>query len=399
MSNSDFLNSNLNSIDWDFSNISNEGLNIFHWYPATFVSAIPGSLIPLLTKEEDVVLDAFCGTSITGLEAVRLGRKYIGIDNNPIAILISKGKLLFPDTVTLKSTIEEYLANPLGKLLISTDHPNSELLLKWYHKDTYLELLYMLTQINKIKSPIIKVSAQALFSSILKKASSQSKHWGWVCDNVTPKPSEIIYKNAYEIFHKALNIYCNAIKDSLSDIKNTHRESSREKIRKSWKVTCGDTVEQMGKIESKTIDLILTSPPYYGVADYVKAQRLSFLWFHEEVIKVGDHSFSNFEELRGKETGARSKRSTKSGFFNYIEYMKKFISCSYTALKYEGYLVLVLGDSKARNETTDIIDEVAINSGFKREFDFKRQIKDSKRRLMAKVEKEQILMYKKYKPS
>ena len=33
------------------------------------------------TKEHDLILDPFCGSSTTGISAVKLGRKYIGIDN------------------------------------------------------------------------------------------------------------------------------------------------------------------------------------------------------------------------------------------------------------------------------------------------------------------------------
>ena len=33
------------------------------------------------TKENDLVLDPFCGSSTTGVAAAKLNRKYIGIDN------------------------------------------------------------------------------------------------------------------------------------------------------------------------------------------------------------------------------------------------------------------------------------------------------------------------------
>lgn len=34
------------------------------------------------TKENDLILDPFCGSSTTGISAIKLNRKYIGIDNN-----------------------------------------------------------------------------------------------------------------------------------------------------------------------------------------------------------------------------------------------------------------------------------------------------------------------------
>ncbi len=45
------------------------------------------------TSEGATVLDPFCGSSTTGVAAKRLGRKYIGIDNNEEYIEISKKRL------------------------------------------------------------------------------------------------------------------------------------------------------------------------------------------------------------------------------------------------------------------------------------------------------------------
>ncbi len=42
------------------------------------------------TNENDLVLDPFCGSSTTGISAVRLNRKYIGIDNEKEYIELSK---------------------------------------------------------------------------------------------------------------------------------------------------------------------------------------------------------------------------------------------------------------------------------------------------------------------
>lgn len=45
------------------------------------------------TEEGQVILDPFCGSGTTGVEAVRFGRKFIGIDVNEEYMEISKGRL------------------------------------------------------------------------------------------------------------------------------------------------------------------------------------------------------------------------------------------------------------------------------------------------------------------
>ena len=45
------------------------------------------------TEEGQVVLDPFCGAGTTGVEAVRYGRKFVGIDVSEEYIEISKRRL------------------------------------------------------------------------------------------------------------------------------------------------------------------------------------------------------------------------------------------------------------------------------------------------------------------
>jgi len=50
---------------------------------ATFPEALPMKCIMAGTKQGDTVLDPFSGSATTGLVALKLGRKYIGIELNP----------------------------------------------------------------------------------------------------------------------------------------------------------------------------------------------------------------------------------------------------------------------------------------------------------------------------
>lgn len=50
-------------------------------------------LIELYSKEGDIVLDPFCGGGVTIYEGIKLGRKVIGIDLNPLSIFIVKNMI------------------------------------------------------------------------------------------------------------------------------------------------------------------------------------------------------------------------------------------------------------------------------------------------------------------
>lgn len=51
-------------------------------------------IIEASTQKGDLILDPFCGSSTTGVAAIRLGRKYIGIDNNIEYLELSRRRLL-----------------------------------------------------------------------------------------------------------------------------------------------------------------------------------------------------------------------------------------------------------------------------------------------------------------
>ena len=54
------------------------------------------------SAENDIVLDCFCGSGVTLIEALKAGRKAIGIDLNPIAIKLSKASISYTDIDLLK---------------------------------------------------------------------------------------------------------------------------------------------------------------------------------------------------------------------------------------------------------------------------------------------------------
>lgn len=385
----------LESIDWSFSSLSNTGLNSFHWYPATYVAAIPGAIISKITSVGDTVLDPFCGSGTTGTEAVRLGRNFIGIDTNPVAILITEAKVSFPDRDKLLKVLDQII-NHTDSLYASgevVDHPNQKELLQWYHPQTMHELNRILISILEIEDILLQRSFLSVFSAILKNCSSQGRHWGWVCDNVKPKPGEILYKDANLIFSNAVRAYADASEHTFNECKYHNQEITRESLRSKSKLMNGSCLDNFSNIPTESIDAIVTSPPYYGVADYVKSQRLTYLWFDKDELANNKLGFRDFKSLRASEMGARANRYKTNSHYEYITFMEKFFIDSYRLVKPGGRISLVIGESSSRTGTIDLLIELAIKHGFEFETRVGRDIKSSKRRLMAKVKNEDILFF------
>lgn len=77
------------SADWSLLAEGDRGRQ-FHPYPARYISALPRQIFELLDTREGVILDPFCGSGTTLVEARRRGLPSIGIDLNPVACLISR---------------------------------------------------------------------------------------------------------------------------------------------------------------------------------------------------------------------------------------------------------------------------------------------------------------------
>lgn len=66
-------------------------------HPAVFPTYIVQELIKLLSKENDIVLDPFCGSGTTCIAAKTLNRNYLGIEINPEYVALANERLAQSD--------------------------------------------------------------------------------------------------------------------------------------------------------------------------------------------------------------------------------------------------------------------------------------------------------------
>ncbi|MEE4957289.1 DNA methyltransferase [Pseudomonas alliivorans] len=385
----------LENIDWSFPNLDNTGIHSMHWYPATYVAAIPGTLIPVFTEKGGLVLDPFNGSGTSGVEAIRLGRNFIGMDTNPVALLMSQAKLHFPEPDILRKNLD-MIVRDSETMFTSKEvvpHPNHEELSAWYHTDTLDTLNRILSAILRVDDTDTKRCFLAIFSGLLKNTSSQKRHWGWVCDNVKPKPFEVVYKDALSTFINAANDYITITEQSHKLVQVHSENETRESTRSRYKLVHGDCVRNMRDLPDDHIDFVVTSPPYYGVADYIKSQRLSYLWFDRDELAPDQLGFRDFQKLRAHESGARSNRTRKNSHELYINFINSFFIECYRVLKVGSSMALVVGESGARASTTNELILAAESKGFILSLRRERDIKSSRRRLMASVKCEDILIF------
>ncbi|MBQ2916602.1 MAG: RsmD family RNA methyltransferase [Clostridia bacterium] len=138
---------------------------------------VPRNLILKYTKENDIVLDPFCGSGTTMIECKLLNRKGVGIDINLNALRLTKGrldfnyktiyepKLIMADSTNLRKII------PDKKIDFIFAHPPYANIIK-YSKDikedlSRLELKEFLGQMNLFSKECFRILKKDKICSIL----------------------------------------------------------------------------------------------------------------------------------------------------------------------------------------------------------------------------------------
>lgn len=240
----------------------------FHKFPAKYIPEIPRWGILKFSKQNASILDPFCGSGTTNVEARLHKRNSYAIDVDPIALLLTKVK------TTPLDEKELYKAkNQLVRAIYSNekanipDFPNRNY---WFKSDVLQDLGVITSCIQSIDNPDIRGFFLVCLSAILKEVS-----------NADPK-----FLYALAISRKMRE---RANWNRKIDAKKTFVEKVNELTPKMmlFSKTCpeGYFVRIIGKdakeidLPSESVDLAMTSPPYCNAVDYPRAHQLQIYWF------------------------------------------------------------------------------------------------------------------------
>src|ERR1700687_4249194 len=168
--------SDLGRVDWNFPRAGTwaSALHSLHWFPGNFIPQIPSYLIQLLSVEGSIVVDPFCGSCTTGVEATLLNRVAWMSDFSPVSDFISRAKLSLLTDEAARGALGTLEFPPLltGSTLPPRQGDNLAQLSRWFHPDTLDQLARVWNFITDHTDQRIRNQLKMLFSDTLFACAS-----------------------------------------------------------------------------------------------------------------------------------------------------------------------------------------------------------------------------------
>lgn len=294
--------------EWSFRDVGRSQTTAFthdyHRYPAKFIPQIVRKLIEdYAPNHTQTVCDPFGGCGTTLVEAKMLGHESIGFDINPVAKLITQTKITAIKPITLANSRKNFLKYHEDASSVTYKH--HQRISYWFDESTIQDLDKIYFAIKKIKNQNVRRFFLCSFSHNLKNCSR------WLMksikptideDKIIPNPKETFLRHLDSMIKKNEKYYSALAKSGYINI--------------SAKMYRRDSTKRL-PIESETVDLIITSPPYVTSYEYADLHQLSLLWFGDDPqhFKKWHHFSNGFMDFRRSFIGTSSKEE-KSGDFN-----------------------------------------------------------------------------------
>lgn len=356
ISNVGHVGAHLAALDWAFSESDTLYLSHdVHPYPAKFIPQLPGQLIARLSTRGELVFDPFGGSGTTALEAIRMGRRSLSIDANPLSELIGRVKTTRLDSngdrelSAIVATLRDRLADiPVSPDVWLNDFENAippiPNIAKWFEPWPLAELALIRTAIANVSDEKSARVASLALSRAVIKVSNQESETRYVSVLQGMEPGSTIRRYLHD-----LDLITKKIHGSTDEVQYGIAEFRTCDIRKLDAADCPDS----------SVDLIVTSPPYGNATDYHLYHRFRLFWLGFDPRSLGE-----------VEIGSHLRHQREStGFDQYLADLTSCFNVFHRVLKSGRYAALVIGNSVYNGDVFDTVanaESIATSIGFER---------------------------------
>jgi len=374
--------------DWTFADADTQYLTHgFHPYPARMIPQIARRLIEKYSKPKDLILDPFCGSGTVLVEARLLGRNSIGVDINPLALILARAKTTSINPKTLQdfwSKFRDKISKDILRLRfgeINVKPPNIRNLDYWFKPQVAKELTIIRQYLDEIEDKDLYHFFATCFSITVRETS-----------NLRPNEFKIIRLPPEKLKKhnpNVLQIFVKYVEENISRMAKFYNLAQKDVI---CEVLFGDTRKL--PLRNESVDLVVTSPPYGDsrtTVAYGQFSRYSSLWLglnEDIVMKVDEISLGGspkkVENLPSQtlhktieEINKKSLERSKDALWYFVDLYECLKQIYRVVKKGKSYCCFVVGNRTVKRvqvPTDKIIVELAESLGFKHENTIYRRI-------------------------
>lgn len=255
---------------WDFRGCdTKEFTHCFHMYPAMMIPQIARRLIEAHGHERGILLDPYCGTGTSLVEATLFGMHGVGCDINPLARLIATTKTTTILPEILDNSITKFEAATRRKTRTKIDIPEVHGIEYWFSDKITEQLGKIRSNIMKIDNITIQNFFWVAFSETVRECS-YTRNGEFKLFRMPKEKLDDYNPDPYSIIISKLNRNLSGMLSYINNCKDV------EVI-----VSEANTSNFDQPPSDELIDIIVTSPPYGDSSTtvaYGQYSRLSSDW-------------------------------------------------------------------------------------------------------------------------
>jgi len=240
-----------------------------HEYKGKFNPQVVRSLFNIYgIKEGNSILDPFCGSGTTLVEATHSGITANGTDINPLAALIANTKInaLSTDYRTIENGIIDLLKtykDEVKSFKIKDSNDRLNYLQDWFPDDILKQIEYLHFKTESYAQHVKNI-IRIVVSNLLREYSLQEPMDLRIRRRKTPLPE----KKFFEALTKELNTL----------VSNLKGFQNRFGLIESASFAVNEDIKNVRNLG--LYDFAITSPPYATALPYIDTQRLSLVWLN-----------------------------------------------------------------------------------------------------------------------
>lgn len=326
--------------EWDLPYTIRELAYLVHShyrYYGKFPSTVAGQILEEVKQpnKNDYVLDNFCGSGTTLVEAKLRGIPSTGLDISWLSCLASNVKCRHVDISKIKKTLNQIIVE-FKKLCDTIDAPEEPICKKWFEVDTAADLNTLRTILLSIENSPEKDFLVVAFIAIIRRVSKAFD--GEVRPHINKEKRQ---REVISAFSKKVNDMCGDHEDYMALTKSDVLSQCH----------VGNNIDPLETSKDGDCYLAISHPPYLNSFNYTPVFNLEFYWgMPFEKSYVGANSKLYKDEMTAHPASEKVVAS-------YFDHLHKCYSRVFEIQKPGAHLAIVIGDCTRKGEIIPVIEK------------------------------------------